>query len=260
VDPEDGTLRGVLDMHEYAREAMGIGWDDTGKMLWVVDREGWMIHLVHPPSGDKLYSFNSKGNMSQLSKHNSGIAYGDGAVWVIRSMNSADCNTISRLAPVSCGQLDRIVIPPAVFTSESRKRYAYNVAYLNDALWIAPYMAGGTLYKLDPKDGAILRTLQGPGGNGQIGIAAGEDGCLWLATQHGDAQQRKAFLVDTGDLPADNMVSVEPNSGVVPAGKTTKVTVEIDVGGDQAGGCSAAIHLHSSDPSESHIEIPITIQ
>jgi len=260
VDPANGRLRGVLDLHEYAREGMGIAWDNVGKMLWIVDRLGWMIHIVHPRWGDKEYSFNKDGNSRDMSKHNTGVAYGGGAVWAIRSMNSVDCNTIAKLRPVSCQMVDQIVIPPSVFAGKAAKPYAYNVAYLNGGLWIAPYMGGGTIYKLDPRDGTVLRALKGPGGNAQIGIAAGDDNCLWIATQHGDAKRRKAFLVDTGEIPAKGLLSIAPLAGVVPAGKTVKVTVTMNENRLKAGAYSAAVHLHTNDPLEPHFEIPMDVR
>lgn len=261
VDPTSGRLRGLVDMHEYCSEPLGLAWDEVGNMLWIVDRKGWMIHIVHPLWGDKEYSFNSKHNHSHLSKHNSGIAYGDGAVWVIRSMNSVDCNTITKLRPVSCGPMGgRIPIDPAAFDREDTKVYAYNLAYLNGALWIAPRMGAGLIYKLDPRDGRVMRSFQGPGGDAQMGIAAGGDGCLWLATQHGRAEQRKAFLVDTGEVAGEGRLAAQPRSGVVPPGGSAKVTVTIDASKIEAGRHAAAIHLHSNDPDEPHLEIPLILK
>jgi len=260
VDPASGHLRGLLDMHEYCSEALGMTWDNVGKMLWIVDRKGWMIHMVHPQSGDKLYSFNSKKNHTNLSRHNSGIAYGDGAIWAIRSMNSVDCNTITKLRPYTVQHLDRVTIPPAIFDRGKTKAYAYNLAYLNGALWIAPHMGGGIIYKLDPRDGTVMNSFQGPGGNAQMGIAAGDSGCLWVATQHGSAEHRKAFLVDTGEIAGDAPLAAEPSAGAVPAGGSVKVTVTIDMNQIKAGRHAAAIHLHSNDPDEPHIEIPLILK
>ena len=71
--------------------------------------------------------------------------------------------------------------------------------------------------------------------------------------------KRKAFLLDTGSVPARNVISIEPPAGTMPADRATTVTVKIDETRLQPGAHSAAVHLHTSDPSESHIEIPMEL-
>ena len=147
------------------------------------------------PSGDAIRT------VVPLGSSPSGVAGGDGAVWVA----SPNQGTVSRIDPAA-----RAVVQTVQVGSSPT-----GVAVASGAVWVSDYY-GQTVSRIDPSVDRVVQTI--PVGNGPEGVAVG-DGSVWVANASDQTVSRinavSGDVTDTIALGGAGATDVAVGSGSV---------------------------------------------
>jgi hypothetical protein len=239
LDPVTGALLGTLDISAITQSPGGLDWD--GVNLWMTDSMQDKIYAVNPATGQLVKTLDAP-----RYSHPSGVALGEGYLWVSCSHN----NEVLKMDPANGLVAASWTVPLAVAVVGD----IYALEYFNGAIWVAPYNGSGyngsrMVFKLRPTDGSVIRSFQGPD-EYIMDLAGSGTGQMWMIS----FGNRKAFLVDLGEVP---WLEEDPTSGTVAGGGSQTVTLTLDTVRAGFGVHEAEVHVCSNDPGEPEVLVPV---
>lgn len=250
VDPQTGEVIGSIDVRGVNSDELA--WD--GQNMWMSDHTASempgadapppRLYRVDPQTGAVLSYLAAPG----MSKYPMGVAWDGQRVWNVDLRD----RRIFELEPTTGAVIGSIPAPAAA---------ACGMTWDGACLWVTDVGINGRVYHLDPLNGEVLSSFDGPGGSGHQTTGVAWDGTnLWV---HDEASGRaRIFKVAVDDITEGGRCK-QPDLGnleVPDAGDAGGPTAELDpVVGSTASGCSLVGRRTgtSANPLRGIVAIPL---
>lgn len=244
----DGHIVSTLDIGglcgTYATAGAGIEWD--GSLLWIIGTGLKKIYGVDPFAKTVVKTFDVPDNNNVPSV----ITAGEGFLWIQSAVRLSAWTSASVIYKVSP---DDGMVRDLLTLSTNDVPHVYGMTYHNGALWVTG--DNGLIQKLDPADGRVMASFQGPA-NGSQDLASGGTNGLWVLNNDGTSL-RACLLNPGGDRP---WLSTASEAGAIPAFGSTTVDVLMDSAAVGPGVHEGNLLVLSNDPDQPTVTVPATFR
>jgi hypothetical protein len=235
LDPMTGALLGKLNVCAATPSARQLTWD--GDNLWIKGPRNYSpkcydVYAVNPETGNPVKTLRI-----YPSAEVGGVAAGEGFLWMMENTTPRKMLKVDSATGLVKGSW---TIPAAVDANPK------GIAYCNGAIWV---VANGKVFKLNPADGSVISSFQGPANYIEY-LAKNGPNQMWMVSFN----NKKTLLVDLGETL---WLKEDLTSGTVAGGGSQTITLTLDTVAAKVGTYEAEIHVRSNDPSKKELLVPV---